>query len=313
MRFLSAGLYLVVMDTYLLLPALVVLWLLQGRGTRGQDTCDTCDCKLSSNDDERAIYSVRTRCTTGSIEWNGAYGAIRLEVRPYANHDYRFCFVVDSQHTVTQVSQETPQTRKANYRLQQEEEWSLRMSSVVVAARGKSQEHCIVGRTSSTGSAEPVLLYVEVERTTEFTGIPVVTVQYVVEKVTDSSLLYDPMEECRACTDEEVLEAYCTSDFVAVGSMLGAQHEEEGDHTNIQVAVVQLIHQSAQLDLFTRVRRSDRHLTGTIHAPRKCGVKAGKGDFLFTGRLRLGKPVLRCAPYFDQWQKISAMAECVYK
>ncbi|KAK7502317.1 hypothetical protein BaRGS_00006270 [Batillaria attramentaria] len=95
--------------------------------------------------------------------------------------------------------------------------------------------------------------------------------------------------------------------------MLDAQHDKDGDHTNIQVAVQQLIHRNPDVDIFTRVRRSDRHLTGTIHAPRKCGIKAGKGDFLFTGRMRLGKPTLRCAPYFEQWQRLSALAECVYK
>ncbi|KAK7502315.1 hypothetical protein BaRGS_00006268, partial [Batillaria attramentaria] len=145
-----------------------------------------------SNDDERAIYSIKTRCTSGSVEWNGAYGAIRLEVRPYLKHDYRVCFVVNSEHTVTQVSQETPHTRKANYRLQQEELWTLTMTPLVTT-RGKSKEYCVVGRTSS----QPVLLYVEVERTTQFTGIPVVTVQYVVEKLTDDVLMH-PMEgECQ--------------------------------------------------------------------------------------------------------------------
>ncbi|KAK7113222.1 meteorin-like protein [Littorina saxatilis] len=293
------------MDIYQFLSALLVL-VIQGYPGWAQDTCDQCDCKLSSNDDKRAIFNVRTRCNTGAIEWSSAYGAIRLEVQPSVAGDFRLCIVVDSHHTVTQVSQEAPRTRRLkNYRLGLEELRLLSMSPLVSVGEGeRSGEVCVSGRTR-----QPVLLFVEVERTNRFTGIPSVTLRYDVESLSDA-MLYDPMEECRPCTQEEVLEAYCTSDFVAVGSMHKADEDSGTDHTKVQVAVAQLIHQNSPV--FNRVRRDDRYLYGTIHVPGKCGVKAGKGDFLFTGRMRLGKPKLRCAPFFKDWLRISSLAECVY-
>ena len=97
---------------------------------------------------------------------------------------------------------------------------------------------------------------------------------------------------------------------VVVGSMHRVEASENSDHTLIDVAVAQLIHQNTPV--FRRRRRDDRFLLGTILAPSKCGIRVDKGDFLFTGRMRLGKAKLRCAPFFKDWLRISAMAECVY-
>ena len=101
---------------------------------------------------------------------------------------------------------------------------------------------------------------------------------------------------------------------VAVGSIHQTRqpdnHVDSSDHTQVEVAVAQLVHQTSPV--FQRVRRDDRFLYGTIRVPSKCGVRAGKGDFLFTGRMRLGKAKLRCAPYYEDWLKISTLAECAY-
>ena len=144
-------------------------------------------CRDSSIDDQRAISSVRTHCSAGSIEWSSAYGAIRLELQPPVPGHYRLCFVVDSHNTVTLVWQESPGSRSQNYRLGLEQ---LRPSAMtrLVSARGKSEEVCVVGRTPHS-----VFLFVEVERTTRFTGIPSVTLQYDVDTLLINALS-DPME-----------------------------------------------------------------------------------------------------------------------
>lgn len=141
----------------------------------------------SSDVDERAIFNVKMRCSVGSIKWNSAYGAIRLEFKPQLPNDYRLCFVLDSQHTVTQVSQESAYVRRSNYRRKVESLVSTSLTPLVTA-QGKSEELCVLGRTDS-----PVLLYLEVERSNEFTGIPTVSFQYDIQKVTDEAVS-DPME-----------------------------------------------------------------------------------------------------------------------
>ncbi|XP_076458213.1 meteorin-like [Babylonia areolata] len=306
----------------------VMVW--QGTSIRGcwaqLDTCSgQCDCKLSSNEDERAIFNVRTSmCNAGSLQWSSAYGAIRLEVQPFQPNDYRLCFVLHSHHTLTQVSLEEPRFHHLprNYRLQTSEE-PLRMSSgmrPLVSTDGRSGEVCVRGK-----GREPVLLFVEVQRSHEFSGIPSVSLQYDVEPLPqlDAALL-DPMEECRPCTQEELLDAYCTSDFVAVGSISQTRPAGDGDSdgdgdddqqglvTHVEVAVAQLVHQN--FPVFRRRRREDPHLTGVIHAPARCGVRPASkgGHLLFTGRMRLGKAKLRCAPYLEDWLKVAQLAECVY-
>ena len=82
--------------------------------------------------------------------------------------------------------------------------------------------------------------------------------------------------------------------------------------TEIKVAVATLVHQN--VELFQRLDREDKFLHGSILAPAHCGIQAGKGndEFLFTGRMRLGQARLRCAPFYKDWLRISAQAECVY-
>ena len=92
--------------------------------------------------------------------------------------------------------------------------------------------------------------------------------------------------------------------------MQSAGRANDSHHTQIQVAVVQLIHQNAPL--FQRMRRQDRFLSGSLLAPPHCGIRAGPGHFLFTGRVRLGKATLRCAPFYKDWLRIARMAECGY-
>ena len=43
---------------------------------------------------------------------------------------------------------------------------------------------------------------------------------------------------------------------------------------------------------------------GAIRAPRKCKIRHGKGQFLFTGRVRLGIAFLQCAPRLQDFQEI---------
>jgi hypothetical protein len=84
------------------------------------------------------------------------------------------------------------------------------------------------------------------------------------------------------------------------------------DSTDLEVAVAQLIHQNE--DVFQRLNRNDKFLYGNIQAPSSCGIHTGSGSdyFLFTGRMRLGEAKLGCAPFYNDWLKISSRAECVY-
>lgn len=89
--------------------------------------------------------------------------------------------------------------------------------------------------------------------------------------------------------------------------MADVTHDESRDVTEIKVHVSQIIQQRGEH--FMRMRRDSPVLEGTLLAPRKCGIRYGEGDFLFTGRVRLGHPTLHCAPFLDDWREILRRAE----
>ncbi|XP_071106107.1 meteorin-like protein [Haliotis cracherodii] len=292
---------------------LVITWLLLTAitGGRTQHTCNQCDCTISDpGNGEGAIINVKPKCLEGQITWLSSYGAIRLELSPRHAGEYRYCVRVQSENIKTIVSQEVLSRTHGNYKLKIVNDVEVRLSPLFTT-RGRSREFCISG-------SDPVRLYLETERSDEDTGVARVKVHYDIEK-TSSSLHYSPMEECRPCTDRELLRAYCTSDFVAVGNMDDVDHDDVEETSVIRVSVTQLLSQKDAI--FKKAENGwtrPHELKGVIHAPHRCGIRHGEGQFLFTGRVRLGQPMLQCAPRYEQWKSVLEMAllndelECSY-
>lgn len=94
--------------------------------------------------------------------------------------------------------------------------------------------------------------------------------------------------------------------FVAAvqGSIHSVTHEEPLLQTRISVKVARVHHQSESL--FTTKRALQDN--ADIHVPIDCGVKKGKGQFMFVGKVQLGLPRLQCAPRLKEWQTIRQQA-----
>ncbi len=41
---------------------------------------------------------------------------------------------------------------------------------------------------------------------------------------------------------------------------------------------------------------------GAVYFPHKCGIRKGEGQFLFIGKVRLGRAQLRCAPRMEDFE-----------
>ncbi|CAG5128443.1 unnamed protein product, partial [Candidula unifasciata] len=251
----------------------------------------------------QAIHRLSLVCNTGTITWFGASGAVRLEVMPFLGGNFGACFVAESENINVKISQEHSYISiHKNYRLKQEESRTLKLNHVLTSS-ARSSEFCV-----SSNNAEPVLLYIEAVRIPGITGVPKILFHYDLEKVDTHSLL-DPMNDCRPCTKEELLDSYCSMDFVVIGNLMEVSENPTNDRSNITLHVKQLIHQR-EPDYFQRVKRSDPHLTGHVTVPRKCGLQQSEGDFLLTGRYRLNSLSLRCASYLHEWRKIQHQTEC---
>ncbi|KAG8182525.1 hypothetical protein JTE90_002063 [Oedothorax gibbosus] len=117
----------------------------------------------------------------------------------------------------------------------------------------------------------------------------------------------ETFSECRPCTDKELIYSFCTSDFVVRGTISALYQNELMQRTELTIRSRKILRDSNP-GLF----QSGPY--GLVHRPLHCGTRAGKGEFLFLGRWRLGDPVLGCAPRWSEWKKVrkrADLAECV--
>ena len=132
---------------------------------------------------------------------------------------------------------------------------------------------------------------------------------------------------------------FCSSDFVARGSISAIYNDAQLERTLLTVRATRVIRQASSVfqpvngrpAAPKRRRRSPKFIaipskwkgmdgveedltaneldssedehTGTLHVPLTCQVKHGSGEFIFMGRKRLGDPVLWCAPRLEEWQQ----------
>ncbi|KAL3876681.1 hypothetical protein ACJMK2_034485 [Sinanodonta woodiana] len=261
-----------------------------------QENCNSCDCTVRDEHGESRVRTVQARCQEGTITWLQPYGALRLELKPLHPGNFQMCFVIDSGRTRLIVSKETLTYGKSS---DQEYPSGRFEFETLVIADGKSKETCLT-------SSACIVLYIETERTFNISVFERILIHYDMELLSRQMML-DPLEECRPCSESEILRAYCSSDFVVVGTVEDVIHNEETEKTQIGVNVMQIIRQRDTF--FHRKDRGSKTLQGTIVAPKKCGIRHGPGIFLFTGRLKLGYLKFGCAPYLTEWETIVKRAE----
>lgn len=130
-----------------------------------------------------------------------------------------------------------------------------------------------------------------------------------------------------------MLRLYCSGDFVARGSIERVEDNSELSTTTITIRASKLFQQTSPVfrhshahdakkawdgtnDISNSIRLGGvAEYTGRVDVPIQCGARAGEGEFLVMGVMRLGKPILRCAPRHAEWVKIAkaarANAQCV--
>ena len=139
------------------------------------------------------------------------------------------------------------------------------------------------------------------------------------------------VSECRPCSRKETLEMFCSSDFVARGSISSIFNDAQLDQTLMTVRASRVIRQASSVFRPTSRKRkrkwiaapskwkgmdgveedlsdADQDHVATLHLPLSCHVKHGSGEFLFMGRKRLGDAVLWCAPRLEEWEQWIAEA-----
>ncbi|GFS01277.1 meteorin-like protein [Elysia marginata] len=282
-------------------------------------------------------------CNAGTITWFGADGGVRLELTPFVHSHFRACFMAESINTRVKISREvahqppsssssssisasfsskhssqpsspsssvsfSPRLSYKLRQLQSEDENSLSGVSefwleTLLTSSGKSKEFC-----QDVGPGRPLLLFLETAPSAGEHGVPKVKFHYDVRKLSQETP-QEPMDECRPCLTEEILDSYCSADFVVLGQMTASRPNPARERSDITVSAMQVIHQR-EPHYFQRVKRSDRHLTGTVSVSSQCGLRPGSADMLMTGKLRLTSLAFTCVTYLHEWRRIQHLVEC---
>lgn len=117
---------------------------------------------------------------------------------------------------------------------------------------------------------------------------------------------FDPSEECRPCTKEELAHAFCTSDLVTRGIIRGVENHDELEVSQMAVKITKLIRHTSEdgesKDIITNsIQEDDDDREVTIHIAQHCGASHGLGEFVFMARRKLGDLTLQCAPRLEDW------------
>ncbi|XP_035213717.1 meteorin-like protein, partial [Stegodyphus dumicola] len=225
----------------------------------------------------RGIQPLYLRCTQGRIKWYYPRGALRVLLRPPLS-TFQGCVRIAANSTGARLYLEGEKKLYPLYK----------------AGDGKPEDlhRCFTSRKSQ------VALYVEADPPLDI--LKKDTIEFTYDLMPQKNLA-DDMEECRPCSDDEILQSFCTSDFVIQGTVSALHHNPEAQTSELNIRASAIIRNNPH-----KSWSNAKYVT--LYRPLKCGTKAGMGEFLFLGRWRLGQPVIHCAPRLSHWKEIRRKA-----
>ncbi|XP_055950053.1 meteorin-like protein [Argiope bruennichi] len=249
---------------------------------------DECDWFGSGLEDTSSptigVQSVYLRCREGKIRWEYPRGALRVVLRiGHFHKDFQGCLKV-----------------------------SANSSGASLYLEGHKKLHLLYRNNNSVNSQQcfrsiggHVALFLEAHAPSELLKKDLFELMYDLEPIQPKSF-----SECRPCTDRELIYAFCTSDFVARGSIFSLHQNEHFQRTELTITASEIIRDSVPRVFSEGLSPLNKKIAwkGVVHRPQHCGTKTGSGEFIFFGRWRLGDPILRCAPRWTEWKKVRRKA-----
>ncbi|KAL1117137.1 hypothetical protein AAG570_004465, partial [Ranatra chinensis] len=116
--------------------------------------------------------------------------------------------------------------------------------------------------------------------------------------------VYDPSEECRPCTKEEMMQAFCTSELVVRGIIQRVEPSEDDDSdvSEITVKVSKTLRESTPEWRHQQMEGGSD--TVVLTTPRHCGARHGPDQLVVMATTKLDQLVLTCAPTLEQWATV---------
>ncbi|KAK2919255.1 meteorin-like protein [Channa argus] len=257
------------------------------------DQCSWRGSGLSHESHRRDVEQVYLRCSQGSLEWLYPTGAIIVNLRsntqPSSGHmaDLHVCI--------------KPHTYSKGSHVYLERAGHLKL---LLAEQDQAQV-----RVRCFRLAEGVL-FVEAVPQTDISR-RITAFQYeLVPSGGPGAHMYPYLQvglvTCKPCSDEEVLMAVCTSDFVGRGMFQGVV-SGTNDHSSALVTLSRLFHQKGRV--FSWGGGRGRRWSGRVVVPAQCGVHPGGDEYLLTGSVYFGEAWLGCAPRYKDFVRLYVQAQ----
>ncbi|XP_066138128.1 meteorin-like protein [Euwallacea fornicatus] len=274
----------------------VVLWgvvlSMAGASIMG-DECDWTGSGLTTPTSDKGVTPVYLRCSAGKVKWLYPRGALRVLLRlPAQDRNFRACVKIRTTSKpgwpVTRVYLEGPR-------------------SLIPLHRGEGELQPMRCFNSKNYQAA---IYIEATDERSFEK-QFSEVEYDLQPLQRGVYSYDPLEECRPCSDEEMANVFCSSDLVTRGIIHSVENNDHLEQSLVTVKITKLIRHSAADDFLEKVESNDI-LPGpfsskqvTVTVPQHCGINHGLGEFVFMARRKLGDLSLVCAPRLETWALLS--------
>ncbi|KAF5294937.1 hypothetical protein FQR65_LT10650 [Abscondita terminalis] len=256
------------------------------------DECDWTGSGLTTSSEDRGVTPVYLRCAAGRVTWLYPRGALRVLLRlPGQDREFRACIKVHpdgvNQHLAARLFLEGPRSLLPLYSHED---------------GGHKAVRCFQSRNGQ------VALYIEASTTGSSMIKRVAKIDYDLQQLPKGVKYYDPSEECRPCSGEELAHAFCTSDLVTRGIMRGIENHDDMEVSEISVKVTKLIRHTTDDGYSDDLEEKENSIDNddltdeiTLQVAQHCGVKHGVGEFVFMARRKLGNLTLQCAPRLEDW------------
>lgn len=261
------------------------------------DECDWFGSGLSTTASDgpgRGVTPVYLRCSQGHLEWVYPRGALRVLVRLGASgRDFRGCVKLGSNFGGARIFLEGPRSLVPLFSVEDGAPTQL--------------VRCFQSRGGQAA------LYVEAASSKTDFKKEVASLTYDLEALPRGGAAYDPTEECRPCTEEEMAHAFCTSDLVTRGIIRSIENKDELEVSQLTIKVTKLLRRSTE-DSLSSTSTPDSESNSVVmggsdeqvfvNVALHCGVRHGTGEFVFMARRKLGDLALSCAPRLEDWISI---------
>ncbi|XP_024080523.1 meteorin-like protein [Cimex lectularius] len=235
-----------------------------------------------SGGEKRGVRPVYLRCSEGKVGWSYPDGALRVLLRlGSSGRDFRACLrPAPGKKLPASIYLEGVRSLNKLYSPQQPTD--------------RPHVRCVLSRGGQ------VALYVEAAEEPSLTK-QTIEFAYDLQPLKKGSV-YDPNEECRPCTKEEMTHAFCTNELVVRGMIQRVEPIEDTDVSEITVKVTKTLRRwSPWGENEVYDDGADKEV---VQVGRHCGAQHGGGEMVIMARRKLGQLVLSCAPRLSEWKDV---------